>query len=114
MKRTITQHYLYGEEIPIKFIECDLCGEEIPHDETPYIITTGVGAKKKQVGSDIVLTPRGNRLHAKVAGRAMIRVNASFYVGSYEHNLEELHFHDECLNTEVRKRVVQFFKGETE
>jgi hypothetical protein len=95
-------------------ISCDLCGEEIPSDETPFIIKTGEGAKKKQVGSDIVLTPRGKRLYAGCEGRAMIRVNASFYCGSYERNIEELHFHHTCLNTEVRNRVVEFFKGEIE
>jgi hypothetical protein len=95
-------------------ISCDLCGEEIPSDETPFIIKTGEGARKKQVGSDIILTPRGNRLHANVKGGAMIRVNASFYCGSYASNLEELHFHHTCLNTEVRNRVVEFFKGEIE
>jgi hypothetical protein len=97
----------------ITITKCDICGKEIPHDETPFILKTGEGAKKKQVGSDIVLTPRGDRLHAGCGGRAMIRVNASFYCGSYERNLEELHFHHACLNTEVRKRVVQFYKGET-
>lgn len=91
---------------------CDLCSNEITDDEQLFTIEPGKGQKRKQVGSDIVLTPRGNRLHANSAGRAMIRVNASFYCGSYERNLEELHFHQSCLDREVKDRILDFYRNE--
>lgn len=86
-------------------IMCDLCGSEIIDE--PFVLPTDSN-KKKQVGCDIVLTPRGNRVHTE-NGLAMIRVNASFYCGSHPANLEELHFHSECLDTEVKKRIVRVY-----
>jgi len=98
-------------------ITCDLCGEEITHADIPFVLKTADlnsymhESSFKQVGCDIVLTPRGNRLHS-CTGNAMIRVNASFYCGSHDKDLDELHFHNTCIDKEVRQRVVTFFSGE--
>ena len=95
----------------VTIIKCDLCYQEIHDMIEPYVIKTkGKSNQWKRVGCDIVLTPPGNRLNVR-AGKAMIRVNASFYCGHYDKSVEELHFHPECIDTEVRRRVVQFFKG---
>ncbi len=83
----------------------------VEHKASIQVIKTkGKSNQWKRVGCDIVLTPPGNRLNVR-AGKAMIRVNASFYCGHYDKSVEELHFHPECIDTEVRRRVVQFFKG---
>lgn len=90
-------------------IRCDMCGEEIIPPEEPVVIRP-MEQRKKQVGCDIVLTPRHKRMYA-MGGKAMIRVNASFYCGVSPSGVEEMEFHSECLDREVRRRVVEFYGG---
>jgi hypothetical protein len=92
----------------VTLIKCDLCDDEIVSPEKPFVVKTGEGNQWKKVGCDFVLTPKGNRVHAR-DGSAMIRMNASFYCGSYASGMDELHFHTECIDTEVRKRVIEFY-----
>jgi hypothetical protein len=94
----------------ITVTQCDLCDEIIPPGEA-FVVKTDENVKK-QVGCDFVLTPKGNRLHTS-DGKCMIRVQAGFYCGSHPVEIDELHFHEDCINAEVRKRVVHFFtRGE--
>jgi hypothetical protein len=94
----------------IETIRCDICGVEIISADPLYIIKTDQGNKMKQVGCDIVLTPRGNRLYG-MGGKAIIRVNASFYCGYHPDNTEELHCHRHCLQKAVQERIVAFYQG---
>ncbi len=94
----------------ITITKCDLCNEEIK--STPFIIKSNGKNRKKQIGCDFVLTPRGDRLYA-LGGKAMLRVNASFYCGVSPDGVDELHFHNNCIDNEVRKRIVRFFREES-
>ena len=88
---------------------CDLCGNEIsPAKEEPFVIEK-MRRKDKQIGCDIELTPKGNRMYA-MGGKAMIRVMGSFWCGVTPKDTVEMHFHSECLDKEVRQRVVQMFE----
>ncbi len=84
---------------------CDLCNNSLSEIEEPFILEPKT-ATKKQLGHDIVLTPRGSRLNVK-SGNIVLRVNASFYCG--QTGTEQLHFHQCCIETAATKRIVQFF-----
>ncbi len=98
----------------VTIIKCDVCGKEIVPPETPFVIKTGQSNPKKQIGCDVVLTPRGNRFYSvvKESSLAMIRMNASFYCGSAPTNVRELHFHAICIEAEVRRRFLSIFRND--
>ncbi len=94
----------------VVIITCDLCDQEIPADELPFVLKIMSGSKTvfKKVGCDMVLTPRRHRLYAR-NGKAMIRVNASFYCGVAPSGTEELHFHNLCIDAQIKKRLMQYY-----
>ena len=91
----------------VTIIKCDLCNNSISPPESAVILPTR-NRSTKQIGCDMVLTPPGKRLHA-LNGKAMIRMNASFYVSVVPKDVEELHFHNDCLEHEVHERMQAFY-----
>ncbi len=89
--------------------DCDICHDMLPPDEAPFVIkahnpATG-NERWKQIGCDMVLTPRGDRFYL---GQAMMRINASFYCGVNPGERDEFHFHRHCIEREILTRLSQF------
>lgn len=80
---------------------CDLCQTEIT--ATPPFILSGKSEGLKQIGRTIALTGKGDRL---LVGKAVIRISASFYCGELPET-EELHFHSDCIEEEVHRRILE-------
>lgn len=86
---------------------CDKCGEEITDTDMFSLPTRPGSTYTKQVGGDMVLTPRGNRFYARDCSVVM-RMNARIYVSVGPHEKDELHFHNACIDKEVRHRLAGF------
>lgn len=91
------------------YFVCDFCDKPIAETETPFVIKAHEPAsgkeRWKQIGCDMVLTPRGDRFYA---GQAMMRINASFFCGVNPSNRDEFHFHKKCIEREVLSRLSKF------
>lgn len=92
---------------------CDLCEKPIDSPDKPLIIKAqGRSNSLKKIGCDIPLTPRGHRMQARTVN-AMIRMNASFYCGFSDSDVSELHFHSDCIEDQIKSRVLKFFSHDT-
>ena len=90
----------------IEILKCDLCNREIKPGESKVVLPA-VTNRKAQISAPLVLTPRGDRLHAGQPGkRCMIRMNASLYCGTSD---EELHFHKGCIFAEAIERLTKYW-----
>ena len=88
----------------INIIQCDLCGLTIK--ENPFILRPQSN-RMKQIGHDVVLTPRGNRIQG--IGTVMLRMNVSLYCGTSAD--EELHFHQSCIDEEAKERTQNYLQN---
>lgn len=82
---------------------CDHCDKVIEEDDKHFTLTAG--KNPVAIGPPLVLTPRGNRFYA---GKVMMRIQASLYIGSMPDNTDEIHLHDKCISIPVYERLGRF------